>query len=33
MRLTAITYNFMRLFEKMSKKHNADLVHPAEVKN
>ena len=32
MRLTAMAYNLMRIFEEMSKKHDADLVHPAEVK-
>lgn len=32
MRLTAITYNLMRLFEEKSKKHDTSLVHPAETK-
>ncbi len=32
MRLTAMTYNLMRLFEEKSKKYNATLIHPAEIK-
>ncbi len=32
MRLTAMTYNLMRLFEEKSKKYNSDLIHPAEIK-
>jgi hypothetical protein len=29
MRLTAMTYNIIRLFEEISKKHKCDLIHPA----
>ncbi len=32
MRLTAMTYNLMKLFEEKSKKYNSDLIHPAEIK-
>lgn len=32
MRLTAMTYNLMRLFEEKSKKHDPALAHPAEIK-
>jgi len=32
MRLTAITYNLMRLFEEKSKKQDDSLIHPAEIK-
>ena len=32
MRLTAMTYNLIRLFEEMSKIYDNDLVHPAEIK-
>lgn len=32
MRMTAMAYNLMRLIEEKTKKHNDDLVHPAEVK-
>ena len=32
MRLTAMTYNILRLFEEMSKKHRSDLIHPAVAK-
>ncbi len=32
MRLTAMTYNLMRLFEEKSKKHDKTLIHPAEIK-
>jgi len=32
MRLTAMTYNLIRLFEEKSKKSNEILVHPAEIK-
>lgn len=32
MRLTAMTYNIIRLIEEKTKKTNEDLVHPAEVK-
>ena len=27
-----MTYNIMRLFEEISKKHSRDLIHPAEAK-
>lgn len=32
MRLTAMTYNLMRLFEEKSKKYDSTLIHPAEIK-
>jgi len=32
MRLTAMTYNLMRLFEEKSKKIDENLIHPAEIK-
>jgi phage terminase large subunit-like protein len=32
MRLIAMTYNLMRLFEEKSKKHDPKLIHPAEAK-
>ncbi len=32
MRLTAMAYNLVRLFEEKSKKHDRELIHPAEVK-
>lgn len=32
MRLTAMAYNLMRLFEEKSKKHDPALIHPAEIK-
>jgi len=32
MRLTAMTYNILRLLEEISKKHNSNLIHPAVAK-
>ena len=32
MRLTAVTYNLMTLFEEKSKKYDPTLIHPAEIK-
>ena len=32
MRLTAMTYNLMRLFEEKSKTNERNLIHPAEAK-
>ncbi len=32
MRLTSMTYNLMRVFEEISKIHNAELIHPSDKK-
>lgn len=32
MRFTAMSYNFMRVFEELSKRHDPDLIHPADKK-
>ena len=32
MRFTAMSYNFMRVFEEISKKHDPDWIHPADKK-
>ena len=32
MRLTAMTYNLMRVFEETSKIHNPELIHPSDNK-